>query len=170
MATFFGDPGEGLPAPEDTIEDEQIQWSRHLIWGNDRIDGGIPLPGSNAWAIGVTWGAEATRSGRPIVWGVKADDNIVWSTRDDDNIVWSTAHSDNIVWSTDCGGADCEGVVWGARGDGDFVWGTAEQSDNIVWSTRDDDNIVWSTGDVDQILWPAAQPVDNRRRATPGGH
>ena len=200
MATFFGAPKKGMPVPDDTIENEPIEWSRHIIWGNDRIDGGFPLPGSNAWALGVTWGADATKAGRPIVWGVKADDNIVWSTRGgdnivwstrgNDNIVWSTAHSDNIVWSTDCGGADCEGVVWGARGDGDFVWGTAAQSDNIVWSTRGDDNIVWSTrgddnivwstrgddnivwstGDVDQILWPAAQPVDNRRRATPGGH
>ena len=212
MAAFFGAPKKGMPAPVDTIENERIEWSRHIIWGNDRVDGGIPLPGSNAWALGVTWGVEATQSGRPIVWGVKDDDNIAWSTNivwseahsdnivwstnivwseahsdntvwgtnivwseaHSDNIVWSTAHADNIVWSTDCGGADCEGVVWGARGDGGFVWGTAEESDNIVWSTWDDDNIVWSTnivwseGHVDQTLWPAAQPVDNRRRATPG--
>ena len=238
MASFFGVPQEGMPVPIDVIEDELIEWSRHIIWGNHRINGGFPLPGSNAWALGVTWGTSATTAGRPIVWGVRADDNIVWSTRGgdnivwstrggdnivwstrggdnivwstrgggnivwstrgddnivwstrggdnivwstrgDDNIVWSTRGGDNIVWSTDCGGADCEGVIWGARGDGDFVWGTAKQSDNIVWSTRGDDNIVWSTrgddnivwstGDVDQILWPAAQPVDNKRRATPG--
>ena len=210
MAIFFEEPEEGMPAPLDTIERESIAWSRHIIWGNDRIDGGVPLPGSNAWALGVTWGAEASRAGQPIVWGVKADDNIVWSTRHDDNIVWSTRHDDNIVWSTrhddnivwstrhddnivwstrhddnivwstDCGGANCEGVIWGARGNGDFVWGTAEESDNIVWSTREDDNIVWSTleddnivwstGDVGQVLWPSAQPVNNRRRAVPGRH
>ncbi len=170
MAAFFGAPKKGMPAPVDTIENERIEWSRHIIWGNDRIDGGIPLPGSSAWALGVQWGAEETRSGRPIVWGAKDDDNIAWST----NIVWSEAHSDNIVWSTDCGGADCEGVVWGARGDGGFIWGTAEPSDNIVWSTREDDNIVgstnivWSEGYVDLTLWPAVQPVDNRRRAAPG--
>lgn len=186
MATFFGTPKKGMPAPGDTIENERIEWSRHIIWGNDRIDGGIPLPGSNAWALGVTWGADATRAGRPIVWGIKADDNIAWSTnivwseaQSDHtvwgtNIVWSEAHSDNIVWSEDCGGADCEGVVWGARGDDGFIWGTAEQSDNIVWRTREDDNIVgstnivWSEGYVDQALWPAVQPVDNRRRAAPG--
>ena len=279
MATFFGAPEKGMPVPVDVIENEPILWSRHIIWGNNRIYGGIPLPGSNAWAPGVTWGVDATSAGQPIVWGVNADDNlvrrtrggrkgarryrggdkivsttrggdnivwstrsgdnivwstrggdnivwstrggdnivwstrgndnivwstrgndnivwstrgsdnivwstrggdnivwstrgsdnIVWSTRGSDNIVWSTRGSDNIVWSTDCGGADCEGVIWGARGGGDFVWGTAKQSDNIVWSTRGSDNIVWSTGDVDQIPWQAAQPVDNRRRATPGG-
>ena len=124
MASFFGAPKKGMPVPVDVIEDELIEWRQHLIWGNHRIDGGFPLPGSNAWALGVTWGEDATRAGQPIVWGVKADDNIVWSAR---------------------GG------------------------DNIVWSTRGGDNIVWSTGDVDQTLWPAAQPVDDRRRAIPGG-
>ena len=198
MAAFFEEPEDGPPFPADTIESELITWSRHIHWGNDRIGGGIPLPGSNAWALGVTWGAEATRAGRPVVWGVKADDNIVWSTGGDDNIVWSTggddnivwstsgddnivwstggddnivwstAHSDNIVWSTACGGADCQGVIWGTGGDDNIVWSTSGD-DNIVWSTGGDDNIVWSTGDVDQILWPAAQPVDTRRRATPGG-
>ena len=320
MANFFGAPTEGIPLPVDLIEEEPIEWSRHIVWGNNRLDGGIPLPGSNAWALDVTWGAEATNAGQPIIWGVQTDerivrgarggdnivwstrggdnivwstrgggnivwstrgggnivwstrgsdnivwstrggdnivwstrgggnivwstrggdnivwstrgsdnivwstrggdnivwstrgsdnivwstrggdnivwstrgsDNIVWSTRGGDNIVWSTRGSDNIVWSTDCGGTDCEGVVWRAHGDGDFVWGTARSSDNIVWSTRGGDNIVWSTrggdnivwstrggdnivwstGHVDQILWAAAQPVDNRRRATPGDH
>ena len=170
MATFFGAPTNSLPVPIDLIEDETIEWSRHIIWGNNRLDGGIPLPGSNAWALGVTWGTGATGTGQPIVWGAKTDDTLVSRA----------PGGDNIVWSTDCGGTDCEGVVWGARGDGDFVWGTARSSDNIVWSTRGGDNIVWSTrggdnivwstGHVDQILWAAAQPVDNRRRATPGGH
>ena len=195
MARFFATPKRGTPEPGDVIEREYVAWSEHLIWGNDRISGGIPLPGSNAWALGVTWGADATSSGEPIVWGAKGHDNIVWSTKDHDNIVWSTANRDNIVWSTanrdnivwstDCGGEDCTGVIWGARGEGDFIWGTAEENDNIVWSTRGDDNIIWSTrGDdnivwstgrdnivwstehVDQILWPASQPVDHRRRAT----
>ena len=279
MASFFEAPKQGMPVPIDVIENEPIEWSRHIIWGNQRIEGGYPLPGSNAWALDVTWGADSTQGGQPIVWGLRNHDNvvwstrggdnivwstrggdnivwstrggdnivwstrgsdnivwstrggdnivwstrgsdnivwstrggdnnmehprqrqhrlehprrdnIVWSTRGSDNIVWSTSHSDNIVWSTDCGGADCAGVVWGAREEGGFVWGTAEQSDeiiwgtrggdnivwstrgddNIVWSTRGGDNIVWSTGDVGQMLWAAAQPVDDWRRATPGGY
>ena len=270
MASFFEAPKQGMPVPIDVIENEPIEWSRHIIWGNQRIEGGYPLPGSNAWALDVTWGADSTQGGQPIVWGLRnhdnvvwstrggdnivwstrggdnivwstrgsdnivwstrgsdnivwstrggdnivwstrggdnivwstrggdnivwstrGSDNIVWSTRGSDNIVWSTSHSDNIVWSTDCGGADCAGVVWGAREEGGFVWGTAEQSDeiiwgtrggdnivwstrgddNIVWSTRGGDNIVWSTGDVGQMLWAAAQPVDDWRRATPGGY
>ena len=144
MASFFGAPKKGMPVPVDLIEDELIEWSRHIIWGNHRIDGGFPLPGSNAWALGVTWGADATQAGQPIVWGAKPDDDVVWSTRGSGKSVWSTRGSGKSVWST-----------WGG--------------DNIVWSTWGGDNIVWSTGDVDQTLWPAAQPVDDRRRARSGG-
>ena len=144
MARFFEAPKGGAPEPTDTIETERIAWSQHIIWGNQRVGGGLPLPGANAWAVGTTWGTDATRSGKPLVWGVKTA-NIVWSTQDDDNIVWSTQDDDNIVWST-------------------------QDDDNIVWSTsQDDDNIVWSTGTVGQVLWPLP-PVDNRRRDTLGTH
>ena len=194
MAEFFAAPTEGIPAPGDTIENEAIAWSRHLIWGNHRIDGGIPLPGSNAWSLSVTWGADATQAGRPIVWGVDDDDNIVWSTDDDDNIVWSTDDDDNIFWSTDdddnivwstddddnivWSTDDDDNIVWSTDDDDNIVWSTddddnivwsTDDDDNIVWSTDDDDNIVWSTGSVDQILWAAAQPVEDRRGSTPVG-
>ena len=198
MARFFEAPKGGAPEPSDTIEAERIAWSGHIIWGNQRVGGGIPLPGSNAWALGTTWGAEATRSGKPFVWGVKAanivwstsdDDNIVWSTRarknrvwgtnivwstsDDDNIVWSTASDDNIVWST----ANTQTLVWSTQDDDNIVWSTGDDDnivwstsdDNIVWSTNDDDNIVWSTGTVGQVLWPMP-PVENRRRDALGTH
>ena len=64
----------------DTIEGERIDWARHIIWGNYRITGGMPLPGSNAWATNQTWGALKTQTGQPVVWGARQDDdNIVWS-------------------------------------------------------------------------------------------
>ena len=148
MASFFGAPKEGMPLPVDVIENEPIEWSRHIILGNDRIDGGMPLLGSNAWALGVTWGADATEAGRPIVWGVKANDNIVWNTRGGDNIVWSTRGGDNIVWST----RGHDNIVWSTRGHDNIVWSTRGY-DNIVWSTRGHDNIVWSTRGHDNIVW-----------------
>ena len=98
MASFFGSPQDGPPLPVDLIEDEAVKWSRHVLWGNHRIHGGLPLPGSNAWRLDVTWGADTTPAGEALVWGVKVDDNIVWSTRDGGNIVWSTGGGDNIVW------------------------------------------------------------------------
>jgi serine protease AprX len=147
MAQFFETPQKGLPVPVDAIDGEVVEWGRHLIWGNVRVDGGLPLPDGNAWALDVTWGDDVA-AGEPVVWGVSYDDNIVWSTYNDDNIVWSTARGDNIVWST----AKDENIVWStARGD-NIVWSTAGD-ENIVWSTYDDDNIVWSTALQDNIVW-----------------
>jgi serine protease AprX len=214
LARFFGAPVGGIDAMGDTIEGEWVEWARHIVWGNYRITGGVPLPGSNAWTDGLTWGALETQLGTPVVWGARADDNIVWSTargRDDNivwstaraddgnivwstalatddnivwstargnNIVWSTARADNIVWSTalasddnivwstatvenvvwgaDCGGLNCQQVVWGAQTNG-FVWGTARGDENIVWSTARGENIVWSTARGDNIVWSTAR-------------
>ena len=100
MAEFFETPQEGFPEARDHIEGEWIAWSQQIVWGNERISGGLPLPGSNAWLPSVLWGAESTAGGRPIVWGVQADESIVWSTNGDDSIVWSTSDDDSIVWST----------------------------------------------------------------------
>ena len=55
MARFFAKPRRVSPTPDDTIEGERIEWSRHIVWGNDRIGGGMLLPGSNAWNLGVNW-------------------------------------------------------------------------------------------------------------------
>jgi serine protease AprX len=178
LARFFTSPTDGVGEMGDAIQGEWVPWARHLIWGNYRITGGIPLPGSNAWSAEVRWGSLATGAGARVVWGARADDNIVWSTGAADNIVWSTGAADNIVWSTgaddenivwstgsvqnvvwgnDCGGWNCQKVVWGAMQDGK-VMGTASADDNIVWSTGVDDNIVWSTAgdDNDNVVWRTA--------------
>jgi subtilisin family serine protease len=178
MARFFAAPDRRPPAPQiDRIAGETIVWSRHIVWGNVRVDGGVPLPGSNAWALDVTWGAERTPDGKTVTWGVNYDDNIVWSTYDDnivwstsddnivwstadDNIVWSTADADNIVWSTSSG----DNIVWSTYGD-NIVWSTND--DNIVWSTADADNIVWSTGD-DNIVWSTGGAAGPLWPAPPG--
>ncbi|HEX4347711.1 MAG TPA: S8 family serine peptidase [Vicinamibacterales bacterium] len=110
-------------------------WSRHIIWGNHKLGGGIIDPGANAWKLGVEWG-----------WAHVSDD-------DGDNIVWGTDDSDNIVWGTDCGGGDCDNIVWGTDDGDNIVWGTADDGDNIIWGTDDGDNIVWGTDDGDNIVW-----------------
>ena len=149
MATYVGGAKRGSLVASDTIEAERIAWSRHIIWGNDRVTGDLAMLASNLWALGVTWGAEAA--------------NIVWSEH---------VRADNIVWSEDCGGADCEGVVWGARSEDGSVWGTAGASDkvawntdNIVWSEAQSQNIVWSEALPDSIIW---SPVEYRRRTWAG--
>lgn len=173
MADFFEEPREGLDAPGDTIEGEWIAWAQHIFWGNNRMTGGLPLPGSNAWARGMQWGAQATAAGRPVVWGVRASDTIVWSTHreSDDTIVWSTNGRDTIVWSTY---VDDDTIVWSTYSDDDTIVWSTDSRDTIVWSTYsddtivwstylDDDTIVWSTGGPTQMIW-GAQPADKRRR------
>jgi serine protease AprX len=152
LAKFFGSPSTTtLGSMGDYIQGEWAPWARHLIWGNYRLTGGMPLPGSNAWSMSVRWGSLKTSTGARVVWGTRLDDNIVWSTASDDNIVWSTGADDNIVWST----VGDDNIVWSTGGDDNIVWSTAGD-DNIVWSTGSDDNIVWSTAGDDNIVWSTA--------------
>ena len=137
LARFFAAPQRGVGSMRDTIDGESIPWARHIMWGNYLVTGGTPLPGSNAWATELPWGALKTAAGAPVVWGAHSDNNIVWSTSDG-NIVWSTASDENIVWSTDVD----SNIVWSTKDDG-----------NIVWSTRDDNNIVWSTAYARNVVW-----------------
>jgi hypothetical protein len=143
-------------------------WSKEIVWGSRRIQGGIIRPNANAFQKDTTWGAAFDADGDNIVWGTVFgnDDNIVWGTffGNDDNIVWGTFDflgEDNIVWGTLFDGAG-DNIVWGTFFDNaeNIVWGTAfEADDNIVWGTdcggRDCDNIVWGTflGDADNIVW-----------------
>jgi serine protease AprX len=166
LSRFYATARNGQRVPVEPI------WSKHFIWGNHDLSGGLMLPNANAWRRGVLWGAPKTAGsdgdnivwgtscgsgecGDEIVWGASADDG-VWGTTDGDNIVWGTSSDgDNIVWGT---AADGDNIVWGTAADGDnIVWGTAADGDNIVWGTAaDGDNIVWGTfGDWDHIVWGA---------------
>ncbi len=152
MAQFFARPRTGVGIPADLIAGTWTPWSRHLLWGNYLLAGGVPLPGSNAWLRTVEWGATATSGGQPIVWGARTTNAVVWGTREDgtDNIVWSTGApetGDNIVWSTGAPEAG-DNIVWST--------GAPETGDNIVWSTGAPgagDNIVWSTGSATNVVW-----------------
>ncbi len=173
LANFYAHAQVGQPVPV------QSMWSKHIIWGNHLLKGGLIVPAANAFELGTNWGAATDGGGDNIVWGTLcgdgcdnivwgtwSDDNIVWGTAaanddnivwgtlvDGDNIVWGTGGDDNIVWGTYCGGADCDNIVWGTVALDNIVWGTVA-IDNIVWGTLDgDDNIVWGTDDVDNIVW-----------------
>jgi serine protease AprX len=200
LARFWANPASGLGEMADPIAGQSAAWGRHLIWGNYRLGGGIPLPGTNAWTTGLTWGATAGLSGDRIAWGAESLDNIVWSmlddnivwSMDDDNIVWSMEdnivwsmengnvvwsfdNAENIVWSMDCGGADCQSVVWGQRAADGTLWGAVNANDNIVWSMLHDnivwsmllDNIVWSMSTVEPTLWNASPPRGKNRGRVP---
>jgi serine protease AprX len=135
LARFFAGVG---PWP-----DSDETWSRHVIWGNQRVAGGILLPTGTAWLPDVPWGA-ATRDGEAISWGAtQADPNtgewITWAMGAENEY----QSSENVVWGSACGGTDCPA---------DTTWTTSEP-DTIVWGTNDDDTIVWGTNDDDTIVW-----------------
>ena len=179
LARFFANatPGSSLYVPR--------VWSRQILWGSQRVKGGVIRPNANAFQLGTTWGAAFDLDGDNIVWGTLfgADtDNIVWGTFDylgEDNIVWGTlfdAAGDNIVWGTMFDGDNivwgtfetAENIVWGTDCGGwdcdNIVWGTAlDAVDNIVWGTAEfAENIVWGTsGEVDNIVWGTASEEDN---------
>ena len=59
LARAFG--GTAL-APE--LSGDPVRWSRHIIWGNRLVAGGMLGARASAWKPGVTWGDERTPRGR----------------------------------------------------------------------------------------------------------
>jgi serine protease AprX len=176
LARYFATGEKGDPYPS------MRAWSRHVLWGNRRVSGGVLTPGGTAWATNVVWGAGATPNGQNIVWGENCDtascdnivwgnnivwgesdesDNIVWGNTDGDNIVWGNSDGDNIVW----GNGDDDNIVWGNSDDDNIVWGNdcgGADCDNIVWGNSDDDNIVWGNAeDAENIVWGNSADGDN---------
>ena len=166
LAQFFATAQEGSRMPIAPT------WSAQILWGSQRLRGGVIRPNANAFQVDTVWGAAADADGDNIVWGTlrtSHTDNIVWGTfdrLDEDNIVWGTLRNDdgdNIVWGTV---KDGDNIVWGTAADADnIVWGTASGGDNIVWGTAYADNIVWGTdcggADCDNIVWGTAVDGDN---------
>jgi serine protease AprX len=171
LARFFQSPLT-LPFPDAT------NWSRQLLWGNHRIQGGVITPAANAWGSDVAWGAAKTTAGAPVTWGVECDPgctqptSATWGTTcltlDCSVVVWGSPTSENVVWGWTCAGADCSvaGVtpVWtpatatsgpsaSSANDDTVVWGTGND-DTVVWGTMNDDTVVWGTAsDGDTVVW-----------------
>ena len=138
-------------------------WSRHIIWGNRRVSGGLLQPWGTAWGANIIWGSGgdniiwgsgcSSRDCDNIIWGSSKDniiwgsgrDNIIWGSGGDniiwgsggDNIIWGS----NIVWGSACGGRDCDNIIWGSGRD-NIIWGSG--GDNIIWGSGGD-NIIWGS-------------------------
>jgi len=50
-------------------EVDPTSWSRHILWGNERVRGGTLSAAASAWRADVTWGASSTPEGDDIAWG-----------------------------------------------------------------------------------------------------
>jgi serine protease AprX len=169
LAKYYANPQSGDRMPVQSI------WSKQIIWGSHRLQGGFPNPTANAWSNNIVWGTAKTLDTgdnivwgmgctdcNNIVWGMSGLDNIVWGTSGDgDNIVWGMSALDNIVWGMDCGGADCDNIVWGMLDLVDnIVWGTAADGDNIVWGMSGLDNVVWGMSGDENASWGSDAGAD----------
>ena len=38
-------------------------WSKHILWGNHMLAGGVLMPAANAWNLGTVWGAAQADTG-----------------------------------------------------------------------------------------------------------
>jgi len=151
LARAFATQEPGALYPTDS------NWSRRIIWGNQRLGEGALLPGANAWDADVVWGDAFDSDGDHVVWGSNCGAYGI----DCDNIVWgSTFGLDNIVWGSDCS-PWCDNIVWGSSFDDldNIVWGSNWDFDNIVWGSNcggaDCENVVWGASgwDFDNIVW-----------------
>ncbi len=159
LAHFYGTAREG------DSYGVGASWSRHILWGNQRISGGVLQPWGSAWGANIIWGSTKDNiiwgSGKDnIIWG-SGKDNIIWGSGKDniiwgsgkDNIIWGSSKDNiiwgsNIVWGLACGGRDCDNIIWGSGGD-NIIWGSG--GDNIIWGSGRD-NIIWGSG-KDNIIW-----------------
>ena len=160
LAAYFAKPVGPFPSG--------ATWSRQIIWGNQRVRGGRPMPGTNAWRTDTTWGAAKTASGDTVVWGVECvsptcDTNSgppppAWGATCADamcnSVTWGH-DSYNVVWAQQCGGSDCFGQTWTTNDSQTVVWGTS-QDQTVVWGTSDSETVVWGTScgrDCDPVIW-----------------
>ena len=87
-------------------DDDLAPWSRHIIWGNQRVRGGVLAAGANAWRNDVVWGSSTTAEGKVIVWGTTADGEGAWGSGGDvepialepvDIAIWGSGEDENVA-------------------------------------------------------------------------
>jgi serine protease AprX len=88
---------QALASKLGTAAKDPTLWSRHIIWGNRRVGGGVLKASANAWQAGVVWGASVSETG----------DNIFWGTR------CAAPHCDDELW----GAFEAEKTEWSAGDD-----------------------------------------------------
>ena len=171
LSRFFANGQKGDAYPDTSA------WSKHILWGNKRVRGGVLTPGGTAWALNIVWGESVTPEGQNIVWGENCDtlacDNVVWGnnivwgeTNAYENIVWGNTDGDNVVW----GDSFLDSIVWGGNivwGDSLFdniVWGNdcgGADCETVVWGNTMGTNVVWGNAEGLNIVWGDTSLLDN---------
>jgi serine protease AprX len=118
-------PESRQPAPSD--------WSRHITWGNQRLEGAVLVSTAAMWETTTLWGG-------PVDGGATAGFGVSSTT--------------NVVWGISCDGVDCSGRVWATSSDDTVVWGNNFDGDTVVWgNSADADTVVWGNSYADTVVW-----------------
>jgi subtilisin family serine protease len=73
--------------PAAATDADPVAWSRHIIWGNERVRGGVLKAAATAWRDDVIWGATTTPDGDPVSWGTVASGDGTWGAGDDSEAI-----------------------------------------------------------------------------------
>jgi subtilisin family serine protease len=83
-------------AGSDRTIDDPTTWSRQILWGNQRIRGGVLTSAGTAWRVDVAWGASTTPEGEPVTWGRRSDgtNEQTWGARGTERVDEELEHYD----------------------------------------------------------------------------
>ena len=59
-------------------EADPVTWSRHILWGNERVRGGVLTADGTAWRSDVVWGDAVTPDGERVSWGKTGNGDGTW--------------------------------------------------------------------------------------------
>ena len=94
--------GGEQPATKDS---DPTPWSRHVLWGNVRVRGGVLSASATAWRPDVTWGSSTTPEGAEVSLGIAADGVAPWEPGGDDPISFDEQHA-RVAWHPLSEGSD----------------------------------------------------------------
>jgi serine protease AprX len=105
-----------------TAPKDPTLWSRHIIWGNRRVGGGVLKSAANAWQTGIVWGAAASDAG------------------------------DTIFWGTRCAAPECDDELWGASEAGKTEWSLEDETPpTILTYPESGDSDGWNIASHEQM-------------------
>jgi serine protease AprX len=137
-------------APE--LSNDPVRWSRHIIWGNRRLSGGMLGARANAWTLGVTWGDARTPAGDAVVWGASCRTD----RADCEPVPWTTPCDVN---APDCDPAAAQEVFDAGNGAGSSATTVDELEHTLQLGAR-------QTGTRgDPVLVRPRDALDSRRRS-----
>ena len=95
--------------------DDPTTWSRQILWGNQRIRGGVLTTEGSAWRTDVVWGASTTPDGEAVTWGrTDGANEQTWGTRATERVDEELEHYDTDAAAVFFEEAALQQLAWAA--------------------------------------------------------